>query len=49
MLRLNAASRYDLAMDVARALKRTKLVEKYQEVLRENHAHALRYGEDLIK
>ena len=49
MLRLNAASRYDLAIDVARALGRTKLVEKYQEILRENHAHALRYGEDLIK
>ena len=48
MLRKNAASRYDLAIDVAKAVGRTKLVEKYADVLAENHEYALKYGEDLI-
>ena len=43
------ASRYDLAMDVAKILGRTKLVEKYQDILRMNHEYAVEHGEDLIK
>lgn len=49
MLRRNAASRYDLAIDVAEVLGRTKLAEKYKEILERNHEHAVKYGEDLIK
>ncbi|MBQ9180977.1 hypothetical protein IJ135_02710 [Candidatus Saccharibacteria bacterium] len=49
MLRRNACSRYDIAMDVARAIGRDKLVEKYRHVLKENHDYAVVYGEDLIK
>lgn len=48
MLRLNAASRYDIAIDVATVLKRPKLVEKYYDVLNENHKTAVKFGEDLI-
>ena len=49
MLRRNNASRYDLAIDVAEALGRTRLVEKYQDILKMNHEHAMNYGIDLIK
>ena len=49
MLRRNAASRYDLAIDVAEILGRTKLVEKYLDILDMNHKHAVEHGEDLIK
>ena len=49
MLRRNVASRYDLAIDVASALGRTKLVEKYRDVLDMNHRYAVEHGEDLIK
>lgn len=49
MLRRNAASRYDIAADVAKVLGRTKLVEKYYNLLNENHATAVKFGEDLIK
>ena len=49
MLRRNAASRYDLAIDVASALGRTKLVEKYRDVLDMNHRYTVEHGEDLIK
>lgn len=49
MLRRNAASRYDLAIDVAKLLKRDELVTKYVEVLTKNHEHATKFGEDLIK
>lgn len=49
MLRLNATSRYDLAIDVAKALGRTKLVEKYHDILENNHRYAVKYGQDLIK
>ena len=49
MLRRNAASRYDIAIDVAKLLNRTKLVEKYYDMLNENHATAIKFGEDLIK
>ncbi len=49
MLRRNAASRYDVAIDVARLARRTDLVEKYQAIMEENHAHALSHGEDMIQ
>ncbi len=49
MLRRNATSRYDLAIDVAKLAHRDDLVEKYKKALDDNHAHALQYGEDLIK
>jgi xylulose-5-phosphate/fructose-6-phosphate phosphoketolase len=49
MLRRNAASRYDVAIDVARLARRTDLVEKYQAILEENHVYALSHGEDMIQ
>lgn len=49
MLRRNAASRYDIAIDVARLLKRDDLADKYQKVLDENHAYALDHGEDMLQ
>ena len=49
MLRRNGASRYDLAMDVARVVGRMDLVEKYTEILVKNHSHALSEGEDMIQ
>ena len=49
MLRKNSASRYDIAADVAKVLGRTKLVEKYYDLLNENHNTAVKFGEDLIK
>ena len=49
MLRRNAASRFDLAMDVAKVLGRDKLVHQYQDILNKNHEYAVRYGEDLLK
>ena len=49
MLRKNMASRYNLAMDVAVALGRDKLAEKYRDILENNHRYAVKYGQDLIK
>ena len=49
MLRKNLASRYDLAIDIAKLLGRKDLVSKYQAFLEQNHLHAIKYGEDLIK
>ena len=49
MLRRNAASRYDLAIDVAEVLEREDLVDKYQGIMNENHEYAVKNGEDLIK
>ncbi len=49
MLRRNAASRYDLTIDVATVINRPDLVKQYQEVLEQNHEHAVQFGEDLIK
>lgn len=49
MLRRNMASRYNLAMDVAKALGRDKLAEKYRDILENNHRYAVKYGQDLIK
>ena len=48
MLRRNAASRYNIAMDVAGVLGRKKLVEKYRDILRENQSTAVKFGEDLV-
>ncbi len=48
MLRKNMASRYDLAIDIARAKGRDDLVSKYKNILEENHLNALKYGTDLI-
>ena len=49
MLRRNAASRYNIATDVAKLYGRDDLVLKYQETLAKNHAYALEHGEDMIK
>ena len=49
MLRRNMASRYDIAIDVAKIFSRDDLVSKYQEVLEQNHSYAIQYGEDLIQ
>ena len=49
MLRRNGASRYDLCIDVARALRRNDLVENYRRVLWDNHEYAVKNGTDLIK
>ena len=48
MLRMNAASRYDIAIDVASVLNRQKLVEKYRNILSENHKSASKFGEDFV-
>ena len=47
MLRKNAASRYDIAIDIAKIQKRDDLVAKYEKILAENHTHAVQTGEDL--
>ena len=49
MLRRNAASRYDVAMDVAKLYNRTHLVAKYRKILEDNHTYALEHGEDMLK
>lgn len=49
MLRRNGASRYDLAIDIARVKGRDDLVRKYQAILEQNHLHAIEYGKDMIK
>lgn len=48
MLRKNAASRYDIAIDIARIKNREDLVRKYEAILEQNHLHALHFGTDLI-
>lgn len=48
MLSLNHASRYDLALEVARDLGREDLVIKYESLLALNHQHAVELGTDLI-
>lgn len=48
MLRENAASRYDLCLDIARREDRQDLALKYQKILNDNAAHAADTGEDLI-
>ena len=49
MLRRNAASRYDIAIDVAKLLKRADLVTKYEKILDENRTYALSHGEDMLQ
>lgn len=49
MLRRNHASRFDLAIDVAREMCRDDLVMKYEGILADNHSHALEYGADMIQ
>ena len=48
MLRRNGASRYDLALDIARVLGKNELISKYQAFLAQNHLHAVEYGNDII-
>lgn len=49
MLRRNAASRYDLAIDIAEVLGQNSLVSKYEAILAQNHLHAVKYGTDIIE
>ena len=49
MLRRNATSRYDIAIDVAKLYRRNDLVQKYQKVIDDNHAYAIGHGEDMIE
>ncbi len=49
MLTLNHASRFDLAIDVARKINRMDLVEKYQKTIDENRDHAREFGVDLFE
>ncbi len=49
MLTLNHASRFDLAIDVARKVNREDLVEKYQKIIDANRAHAHEFGVDLFE
>ena len=49
MLRRNAASRYDIAVDVAEMLGQNDLAEEYRNLLAANHDYAVQFGEDLIK
>lgn len=49
MLRRNQASRYDLAIDVAKVCGREDLVEKYYDIINKNHDYAISNGVDLIQ
>ena len=49
MLRRNAASRYDVAIDVAKLVGNTDLASKYQQILDENHTYALDNGVDMLQ
>ena len=48
MLRRNRASRYDLAIDVASVRGKADLVEKYYDMMNQNHDYAVENGIDLI-
>ncbi len=48
MLRLNHASRYDLAIDIAAREGREDLVAKYNSILQDNARYAREYGEDML-
>lgn len=48
MLSLNEASRYHLAMDVARLEKNEELVQKYQKIIEDNHKYAAEHGVDKV-
>ena len=47
MLRRNAASRYNIAIDIATYCQRRDLVSKYINVLKDNHDNAISLGEDI--
>lgn len=49
MLTKNHASRYDLALEVAKDQNRGDLVEKYQNLINLNHVHAVETGLDLAE
>ena len=49
MLTLNKASRFDLAIDVARKMNREDLVEKYENIISSNREHAHEFGVDLFE
>lgn len=49
MLSMNRASRYHLAIDVAKLEKRDDLVEKYEKVLADNTRYAREYGVDQVE
>ena len=49
MLSLNHASRYHLALDVARLEHRSDLIQKYQHAITSNRAYAHQHGLDQIK
>ena len=49
MLRRNAASRYDIVMDIAKLYRRKDLAQKYQKTIDDNHAYAIEHGEDMIE
>ena len=46
MLRRSAASRYDLAIEVAELRGRDDLLQKYWQIMDEKHAYAVEHGED---
>ena len=48
MLRKNAASRYDLASDIAKVLRINELIIKYKTILMQNHHHAIKHDTDMI-
>lgn len=48
MLRKNGATRYDLAIDIARIKGREDLIRKYEAILAQNHLHAIKYGTDIV-
>lgn len=47
MLAKNQASRYDLAITVARLKNRPDLIQKYQQTIKNNHSYARSFGIDL--
>lgn len=49
MLSMNEASRYHLAIEVAKLEKRQDLVEKYHKILDENSKYAREFGIDKVK
>lgn len=48
MLLRNAASRYDLALDIANLLDRKDLVSKYKSAQAKNHTWATQHGTDMV-
>lgn len=49
MLSLNHASRYHLALDIAKLTGRDDLIAKYQKILHDNSAYAQAHGVDQVK